>query len=154
MQTLEKITKTAPPAGLSDAEVLESREKYGENVLPRARGRSFLRAFFENLGDPVIKVLLGALAVNMIFLCKTSDIWETVGIAISVFTGTLISTLSERGSERAYERLENDVGEGRCRVRRREGVFELPFSEVCVGDAILSHLSCADGVYHPFALRR
>lgn len=144
MQTLEKITKTAPREGLSEAEAIESRKKYGENVLPKARGRSFLRAFFENLGDPVIKVLLGALAVNMIFLFKTSDIWETVGIAISVFTGTLISTLSERGSERAYERLENDVGEGRCRVRRREGVFEIPFSEVCVGDIVL--LSAGDAV--------
>ncbi len=144
MQTLEKITKTAPREGLDSASVLESRKKYGENVLPRARGRSFLRAFFENLGDPVIKVLLGALAVNLIFLFKTSDIWETVGIAVSVFLGTLISTLSERGSERAYDRLERDVGEGRCRVRRREGVFELPFSEVCVGDVVL--LSAGDAI--------
>ena len=144
MQRLEKITKTAPVEGLSDAEVIESRKKHGENVLPRARGRSFLRVFLSNLGDPVIKVLLGALAVNLIFLFKTSDIWETVGIAVSVFTGTLISTLSERGSERAYERLENDVGEGRCRVRRREGVFEIPFSEVCVGDIVL--LSAGDAV--------
>ena len=64
MQTLEKITKTAPVEGLSDAEVIESRKKHGENVLPRARGRSFLRTFLSNLGDPVIKVLLGALAVK------------------------------------------------------------------------------------------
>ena len=74
MQTLEKITKTAPVEGLSEAEVIESRKKHGENVLPKARGRSFLHAFFSNLGDPVIKVLLGALAVNLIFLFKTSDI--------------------------------------------------------------------------------
>ena len=144
MQTLEKTTKIAPREGLDSASVLRSRQKYGENVLPKARGRSFLRAFFANLGDPVIKILLGALAINLIFLFKSSDVWETVGIAVSVFTGTLISTLSERGSERAYERLENDVGEGRCRVRRREGVFELPFSEVCVGDIVL--LSAGDAI--------
>ena len=144
MQTLEKTTKIAPREGLDSTSVLESRKKYGENVLPKARGRSFLRAFFANLGDPVIKILLGALAINLIFLFKSSDVWETVGIAVSVFTGTLISTLSERGSERAYERLENDVGEGRCRVRRREGVFELPFSEVCVGDIVL--LSAGDAI--------
>ena len=144
MQTLEKTAKTAPRGGLDSASVLESRRKYGENVLPKAKGRSFLRAFFANLGDPVIKVLLGALAVNLLFLFKTSDIWETVGIAVSVFTGTLISTLSERGSEKAYEKLENDVGEGKCRVRRREGIFELPFSEVCVGDIVL--LSAGDAI--------
>ena len=68
MQTLEKTTKIAPREGLDSDAVLRSRQKYGENVLPKARGRSFLRAFFSNLGDPVIKILIGALAINLIFL--------------------------------------------------------------------------------------
>ncbi len=135
MQTIQ-INKTTAAAGLSEAEAERSRREHGENVLPRAKRRSFIRAFLANLGDPVIRILLGALCVNLIFLFKSSDIVETVGIAVSVFTATLISTLSERGSERAYERLEQTDG-GKCRVRRREGVRELPFSEVAVGDIVL-----------------
>lgn len=137
MQTLEIKQKYREAEGLDGRGVEESRAKYGENVLPKAKRKSFLRAFLSNLGDPVIKILLGALIINLIFLFKSSDVWETVGIAVSVFSATLISTLSERGSENAYARLERESGEGRCRVRRREGVFEIPFSEVCVGDIVL-----------------
>ena len=137
MQTVEINQKKAAAEGLDEFGVAESRAKYGENVLPRAKNRSFLRAFLANLGDPVIKVLLGALLINLLFLFKSGDVWETLGIAVSVVSATLISTLSERGSEKAYARLEAAGGEGRCRVRRREGVFEIPFSEVCVGDIVL-----------------
>ena len=137
MQTLEIKQQKTRAEGLDARGVEESRAKYGENILPRAKRRSFLRAFLANLGDPVIKILLGALIINLIFLFKSSDIWETVGIAVSVFSATLISTLSERGSENAYARLEQESGEGKCRVRRREGIFEIPFREVCVGDIVL-----------------
>ncbi len=134
MQTLQ--IKTTAAAGLSEAEAAQSRREHGENVLPRAKRKSFLRSFLSNLGDPVIRILLGALCVNLVFLFRSSDIFETVGIAVSVFAATLISTLSERGSERAYELLERSDG-GVCRVRRREGVRELPISEVCVGDIVI-----------------
>ncbi len=141
MQTLEIKEKTR--TGLSEAEAAESRRIHGENVLPKAKQRPFILAFLKNLGDPVIRILLGALVINLIFLFRSSDIVETLGIGISVFTATLISTLSERGSERAYERLEQTEG-GKCRVRRREGVRELPFCEVCVGDIVI--LSAGDEV--------
>ena len=137
MQTLEIKQKTERAEGLDARGVAESRAKYGENVLPRAKGRSFLRAFLANLADPVIKILLGAFLINLIFLFKSSDVWETVGIGISVICAALLSTLSERGSEKAYARLERESGGGRCRVRRKEGVFEIAFSEVCVGDVVL-----------------
>ncbi len=135
MQALQ-INTAAPSEGLSSEEVLASRKKYGENILPRQKRKPFWRAFLSNLGDPVIRILLGALCVNLIFLFRSSDIFETVGIAVSVFTATLISTLSERGSERAYELLERSDS-GSCRVRRREGVRELSLSEVCVGDIVI-----------------
>lgn len=135
MQELE-IKKSVEETGLSEEEAVRSRREHGENVLPRAKKKSFFRSFLTNLGDPVIKILLGALCVNLLFLFKSSDVVETVGIAVSVFSATLISTLSERGSERAYELLERSDG-GKCRVRRREGVRELPISEVVVGDVVL-----------------
>ena len=117
---LETVKKDV---GLSAAEVRESREKHGKNILPRAKRKSFLSAFVKNLGDPVIKILLCALVVDILLLFRSGDVWETVGIAVSVVSATLISTLSERGSERAFEKLEASSGEGRCRVRRAEGIW-------------------------------
>ncbi len=134
MQALDRKRREE---GLSVDEVRESRAKYGENILPRRKRRSFFTAFLTNLGDPVIKILLGALALNILFLFRSGDVWETVGIALSVVSATLISTLSERGGEKAFDRLERESGEGRCRVRRREGICEVSFSEVCVGDILL-----------------
>ena len=77
--------------GLTDEQVRESREKYGANVLKTRKKKSFARRFFENLGDPVIRILLVALCVNLIFVFKGGDIAETVGIAISVFLAVRIS---------------------------------------------------------------
>ena len=134
MQVLETIKGCE---GLSAEEVLEARQKHGENILPRAKRRSFLLAFVKNLGDPVIKILLCALLVDVLLLFRSGDVWETVGIAVSVGLATLISTVSERGSERAFEKLEASSGDGRCRVRRREGICEISFSEVCVGDIVM-----------------
>ena len=44
--------------GLCEGEVIASREKYGTNQLSRRKTKSFLRKFFENLCDPIIKILL------------------------------------------------------------------------------------------------
>ena len=71
--------------------------------------------FISNLKDPVIKILLFALGVNILFLFHGGDVAETVGIALSVLIATLISTLSEHGSESAFLSL-GKSGEGEvCR---------------------------------------
>jgi len=135
-------------SGLSAREVLVSREKHGDNLLSRRPQKSFLRQFFGNLSDPVIRILLAALAVNLILLFKTADWVETAGIAAAVFLATLISTLSERSSERAFARLSAETANVRCRVRRSGVVSEIPLGEIVVGDIVLlsqGELIPADG---------
>ena len=41
--------------GLTSAEAEASRKKNGSNALKKKKGKSFIRSFFENLGDPVIE---------------------------------------------------------------------------------------------------
>ncbi len=123
--------------GLSVDEVERSRREHGKNVFTRARKKSFFRVFLSNLGDPVIKVLLIALALHLVLLIfHDSDLFETVGIAVSVFLATFISTLSEYGSEAAFTRLFESCGVTLCRVRR-ERIEEIPATEVVVGDIVL-----------------
>ncbi len=89
---------TAPPGpspGLSAAEVERSRAEHGDNRLTERRQRGFFTRFAANLGDPVIKVLLCALAANIIFTFRHTDWFETIGIAVSVLTATIVSTVSE-----------------------------------------------------------
>ena len=123
--------------GLSADEVAASREKHGENRLSRGRAQSFLRHFFGNLGDPVIRILLCALAINLVFVFRGGDWVESMGIAISVFLATLISTLSERGSEAAFRRLADECDRSNIRTLR-DGVWQqIPIEELVVGDRVL-----------------
>ena len=123
--------------GLTAQEVERSRKAYGSNALTERKGTSFLRRFLSNLNDPVIRILLGALALKLVLLFRDADVAETVGIAIAVFLAALISTLSEHGSARAFERLSSDYAGQRCRVRRDGTVCEIPICDVVVGDTVL-----------------
>lgn len=128
--------QSIPRRGLSQKEVELSRRAHGANVFSTARRVGFWRRFFSNLGDPVIKVLLSALAINVLLLFRSRDWFETVGIAVSVFLATFISTLSEVGSEAAFSRLCDSCGTIFCRVWRGK-VSEIPVEQIVVSDVVL-----------------
>ena len=54
--------------GLSDNEVIISRKKYGTNELTKVKRKNFFRILLESLGDPIIKILLIALAIKLLFI--------------------------------------------------------------------------------------
>ena len=122
--------------GLTDAEVIASRKMHGENILSQKKRKSFLSRFFSNFSDPVIKILLVALGVNIVFAFRGGDIFESVGIGLSIFLATFISTISEGGSERAFERLSEEYSNASCKAIRNGKLCEIPISEVVVGDIL------------------
>lgn len=123
--------------GLDDKEVESSRALYGSNTLSRKKRKSFLRHFITNLSDPVIKILLCALGVNLFFVFRGGDPYETIGIAASVFLAAFISTLSERGGEAAFRKLSEECSKSEVRVRRNDQVLSIPIDQVVVGDLVL-----------------
>ncbi len=134
---------------LDDAAVERSRAKFGSNVLPIRKKKSFLSKFVKNLNDPIIRILLVALAVNLILTFKNGDLIETIGIAVSVFAAAFISTLSECGGDAAFAKLADGETERTCRVKRARGIFALRAERVVVGDIILlgaGESVCADGL--------
>lgn len=135
----EANTRPSPKGrkGLSDAQVEASRAERGANVLKVKKQKSFLRRFFENLGDPVIRILLVALGVNLIFVFKGGDIAETVGIAVSVFLAAFISALSEHGGENAFRRLSRECDKQQYRVRRNGRIVTVLLEDLVVGDCVL-----------------
>ena len=140
---MEQIKNT----GLCEAEVIASQKSYGSNVLTKKKQKTISKSFVENLGDPVIRVLIISLVVNITFTFKNIDWLETGGIAVAIFLATLISTLSEHSSQLAFEKLNSQV---KCtvRVRRNNKITELPADEIVVGDVVLISAGekiCADG---------
>lgn len=122
--------------GLSNEEVLQSRKKYGTNTLTSKKKKSFFRQFIETMGDPIIKILLIALAIKTVFLFQDFDWFETLGIMIAIFLSSFISTISEYGSEKAFERLQEESSRIKCKVKRNGELTEIPIEEVVVGDVV------------------
>jgi calcium-translocating P-type ATPase len=123
--------------GLTNDEVALSREKSGENVVAQKKRKSFLKSLIGNFGDPMIKVLLIALGINVIFLFHNANWFETVGIALAILIANIVSTVSEYGSETAFKKLQQSAANVNCRVRRNGETVVLPLTELVVGDIVL-----------------
>jgi len=122
--------------GLSSNEVLESRKKYGSNKLTAKRKNTFFKLVLESLSDPIIKILIIALCVKIVFLFHDSNIYETLGIAIAVFLAAFISALSEYGSEKAFDKLNNENRFIKTKVLRNGQKQTIIMDEVVVGDIV------------------
>lgn len=122
--------------GLTRKEVEESRKKYGTNELIHQKNKTFIHQFIETLGDPIIKILLIALAIKTVFLFRDFDWFETLGIVIAIFLSSFISTISEYGSEKAFEKLQEDASKIKCKVKRNNKIIEIPIDDIVVGDII------------------
>ncbi|MFV0326040.1 MAG: calcium-translocating P-type ATPase, PMCA-type [Bacteroides xylanisolvens] len=67
-------------SGLTNAQVLESRKKHGENILTPPEKESLWSQFLDMFGDPIIKILLGALYLSI--LVAFFEIFELKGVAV------------------------------------------------------------------------
>ena len=128
--------KTNIKTGLSSKEVSINRTKYGSNKLTIKKKNTFIRLVIESLSDPIIRILLIALAIKIVFLFQDSNIFETLGIAVSVFLATFISALSEYGSEKAFEKLSEENSLIKVKVLRDSKKTIINIDEIVVGDII------------------
>lgn len=71
--------------GLTDQEVLQSRQKYGVNLLTPPKRPSIWKLYLEKFQDPVIKVLLVAAAFSLLISIIESEYAETIGIFFAIF---------------------------------------------------------------------
>lgn len=131
--------------GLTDEEVLRSKERYGNNALTKQKSKGFFGKFIENLNDPIIKVLLVALLVEIVFTFGNCNWFESGGIVLAILIATTVSTVSEYGSERAFERLESESRESRAKVLRAGQIVEIAAADLVVGDIV--YLSAGERVH-------
>ena len=154
--TSSKHTAHTSLRGLTAIEVEASRKKNGSNTFTGQKRKSLFRKYLESFGDPIIKILLIALLVNVFFAIQSGDYFETIGIALAVFLSTFVSTLSEYGSETAFIKLQEEANRLICRVRRMGALCEIPIGDVVVGDIVLLEAGekiPADGILISGSLR-
>ncbi len=123
--------------GLSDDEVIIKREKYGKNEFTKKEHDTFLKLLLETFSDPIIKILLIALGIKIVFLFRDFDWYETIGIVLAIIVASLISSISEYGSIRVFDKLTMDAFNINARVKRNGKIMIIPVSDIVVSDIIV-----------------
>ncbi len=130
--------------GLDSTEVIKSRELHGTNELKKEKSKGFLRRFADNLTDPIIRILLIALAVQIILTIGNINYVEIFGIISAILISSIVSTTSEYKSERAFDKLEADSLNTMINVLREGKISQIPSVDIVVGDIV--YLNAGDKI--------
>ncbi|MBQ3541331.1 MAG: calcium-translocating P-type ATPase, PMCA-type [Phascolarctobacterium sp.] len=124
--------------GLNSEQVRTSLEKFGNNTLSQPPRDTFLDKLLDNFKDPIIRILLFALFVNVVFVFMGHSDWiETCGIFLAILLATLVSTYSEYSNENAFQKLQEEASRIRCKVWRDGEPVEIHIDDIVVGDAVI-----------------
>lgn len=133
----EQILNTDPHVGLSDAQVADSRQQYGDNVLTPPKKTSLWKLYLDKYRDPIIQILLVAALVSLVLAFVEHDFVETLGIFIAIFIATTVGFYFECDAARKFRVLTAINEDQPVKVRRNGKVMEVPRRDVVVGDIIL-----------------
>lgn len=124
--------------GLSSTEVASSTKQYGKNILPQPPRQGFAQKLRDNLQDPMIRILMVALMINVLFVYSGHGDWvETIGILLAIMLAVLVSTWSEYSNENAFQRLQEEASRSKCKVWRDGAPMSILVENVVVGDAVI-----------------
>ncbi len=123
-------------SGLSTEQVRRSKELYGDNSLKKQKSKGFIGKFLENLSDPIVRILMIALTVQIIFTLGNCNFLEIGGILSAILISTTVSTVSEFRSERAFEKLESEISGQTVTVMRDGEMKKITPIELVVGDVV------------------
>lgn len=123
--------------GLSEEEVLQSREKYGANLLTPPKRPSLWRLYLEKFEDPVVRVLLVAAAFSLIISIIENEYAETIGIIAAILLATGIGFYFEYDAGKKFDLLNAVNEETLVKVIRGGHIREIPRKDVVVGDIVV-----------------
>ena len=119
-------------SGLSEDEVADRQEQYGINLLTKKKGNSVLKLLWQQLSNPLIYVLLVAIALAFL-MGKVTDAFVILSV---VLINTFIGFLQEWGADRTIRSLMDMAPE--FTVVKRNGVQKnIPSRNLVPGDLVL-----------------
>ena len=150
--TLEGLS-TSKENGLSEIEARTRLEKYGENKLVEKKKKSWIRIFFEQMNNPMIFVLFGAIAVTIgvsiyetikaidegfsgnLFLEK-GDWPDAIIIIAVVILNSVIGTIQEIKAQTSLDALKK-LSSPESTVIREGKRIKVKSSELVIGDIVI-----------------
>ena len=139
------VMKQQHYTGLTDSEVLESRERYGANILSEPEKIPLWKRFLTKFKDPLIIILLvaGLLSVGISFyeyyiLGEGSTVFfEPVGIFVAILLATGMAFLFEVKADREFAILNQVNDEEPVMVIRNGQRQQVAKCDIVVGDVVL-----------------
>ena len=131
--------------GLTDAEVLKSREQHGVNILTPPEKDPWWKEFFEKFSDPLIIILLvaGVLSIGISlyeFLGLGQDwkvFFEPIGIFVAILLATGLAFIFEQKANKAFKILNQVNDDEAVEVMRNGTMTSIPRKDVVVGDIVI-----------------
>lgn len=131
--------------GLTDAEVIESRRKFGANLLTPPEKAPWWKLFLEKFNDPLIIILLvaGALSVGISIyeyagLDKDATVFfEPIGIFIAIILATGLAFLFEQKANKEFAILNQVNDDEPVQVIRNGNATSIPKKDVVTGDILV-----------------
>eukprot|EP00667_Euglena_gracilis_P000966 EG_transcript_966 len=131
--------------GLTSARVLEMREKYGANELPRAESVTYLKLVKEVMRDIMMRVLVVASVISIIFGMTLEDPhthevdratgWiEGTAILISVAIVVNVTAVTDYKKAKKFEAMSAEQSKKDIEVIRDGQKVSIDVSELVVGD--------------------
>ena len=118
--------------GLSDSEVLLSREKHGQNHLSYKKESEFFKTVKRTISDPMLIMLLVASSIYFIS-GKTGD---GIFLSVAIVFQISISFYQYTRSKNALEKLK-DLTQPKCKVIRNGETIEIHSNDVVIGDSLM-----------------
>ena len=123
--------------GLTDSEVLQSREKNGVNLLTPPKRPSLWKLYLEKFEDPVVRILLVAAVFSLIISIIENEYAETIGIIAAILLATGIGFFFEYDANKKFDLLNAVNEETLVKVIRNGKIQEIPRKDVVVGDIVV-----------------
>ena len=124
--------------GLTNRQVLLSREKYGANTMPEPTKKSAWQFFMDVFRDKINIILL---VMTILFAVMTAfgygEITEAVGIASVLIIVATVNVITKIKSQNATIELRRQASKLSCNVLRNDKVTNIDSSQIVVDDIVL-----------------
>ncbi len=131
IEEIEKELQTSSN-GLSKKEILERKQKYGKNVLPKKEQDSILKIFLNEFKDPMILLLLVAIIVSFI----AGEVVDAIAILFIILVDAVMGTYQENKANNTAESLAKLVTT-KTRVMRDGEILSIDAEDLTIGDYVL-----------------
>ena len=135
--SIETTSEKFDNKGLTDEQVAKSREQHGYNVLTPPKRASLWALYIDKYRDPIIQILLVAVAVSLVFSFINGEFLETIGIFLAIILATTIGFYFERDAAKKFDVLTTLGEEQPVKVRRNGQTTTVARKDVVPGDLMV-----------------